>query len=115
MNRVTLLAQAVSVAVLLSGATAFAYRTGGRGRLWMVGGAGFAVLEVILVLSSREGPRLLTAIAVVPPVLSMICVVDLLARRHAPFAAQVLVGAVTGLVGYVVTAFIAYAGLLSLV
>jgi hypothetical protein len=79
---------------------------------------GFALLEVILFLSASsaqsEGPLWLTAIAVVPPMLMITAVVELLARRQTPLVMQIVIGTIVGLVGYIIIAFVAYAGYLTL-
>jgi hypothetical protein len=113
-----LLGQATFVAALLSAAIAIAYRGGGRRRLWIVGLGGLAALEVILLVGSMshsdEGPLWITLLAVAPPVLLVTYVIELLGRRSLPLIAQIIVGTLVGILGYIAAAFVAYAGLLSL-
>lgn len=118
MNRITMLAQATSVVFLLAVVTALAYRRGGRRQLWVVSGVSLAALEVFLVWlwvsSPSEGPLWLTTISVIPPLLFVSFSVELLARKGSRLAVQILVGTATGLVGYIATAFVAYALLVTL-
>jgi hypothetical protein len=116
-TRLEMLAQAAAVAFAVSAVAAVAYRTGGRRGLWTAAGVCLAVLEGLLLwgetVSPGEAPFWLTALAVIPPVLLAVAVVERLARRRASLAAPVVAGTAAGLAGYVAAAFVAYVVLVS--
>lgn len=112
MDRMTTLVQATCVAFLISTAMALAYRGGGRRRLWIATGVSLALLEALVVWSSvsarSEGPLWLAVLGTIPPILLASWSVALLARKQTPLAMQIAAGTAMGLVGFVVTAFVAY-------
>lgn len=118
MSRITMLAQAATIAFLLSTATATAYQSGGSRRLWLASGIYLAVLEMLIVWSwtstPSEGPLWLTTLGVIPPILCVSKLIESLGRRQTALPVQILAGTVIGLFAYVVTAFIAYVVLVTL-
>jgi len=77
-----------------------------------------ALLEALVVWSwvsaPSEGSLWLSVFGVIPPILLVSFSVELLARKRKPLAVQIVLGTAIGLMGYIVTAFVAYAVLVTL-